>query len=135
MNDRASRIKKLIEDSGKSYLDLERITGVSKSSLQRYATGTTTKIPLDVIDKLEKAFAVPRGYIMGWEATPSEAGAIAANVLRDPDVFKFVKRFLEMDEVDRYALGLVMESMELKKAKKKTDAEAPVMKESVVEIE
>lgn len=66
-NERAMRIKELVEQSGKTYQELANITGVTKSSLQRYASGVTTKIPLDVIDKLEKTFDVPRGYIMGWE--------------------------------------------------------------------
>lgn len=67
MNERANRIKKLVMESEKTYGELEKMTGVSKSSLQRYASGTTSKIPLDVIEKLEKAFGVPRGYIMGWD--------------------------------------------------------------------
>ena len=130
MNERSMRIKMLVEESGRSYSELEKITGVSRSTLQRYANGVTTKIPLDAVEKLEKAFGVPRGYIMGWDVNPTEAGALAANVLRDPDAFRFVKEYMELDEVDRYALGLVLQSMKIKKAKKKTDAEA-----SVVEVE
>ena len=66
MSTRAERIKLLIEDSGKSYQELERITGIKKSSLQRYASGTTAKIPLDVIEKLSKTFNVSQAYLMGW---------------------------------------------------------------------
>ena len=76
MSTRADRIKSLIEESGKSYQDLERLTGVKKSSLQRYASGVTTKIPLDVIEKLSAAFNVSQEYIMGWEEkenSPSES--------------------------------------------------------------
>ena len=75
MSTRADRIKSLIEESGKSYQELERLTGVKKSSLQRYASGTTTKIPLDVIAKLSIAFNVSQEYLMGWEEkenSPSE---------------------------------------------------------------
>ena len=67
MSTRAARIKTLIEASGKSYQELEKLTGVKKSSLQRYASGATTKIPLDVIEKLSVAFNVSQEYIMGWE--------------------------------------------------------------------
>lgn len=67
MSTRSERIKSLIEQSGKSYLEMERITGIKKSSLQRYASGVTTKIPLDVIEKLSIAFNVPQEYLMGWE--------------------------------------------------------------------
>ena len=68
---RSERIKLLIEKSGKSYQELERVTGIKKSSLQRYATGVTAKIPLDVIEKLSKAFNVSQEYLMGWDDLPN----------------------------------------------------------------
>ena len=66
MSTRSERIKSLIEQSRLSYQELEKITGVKKSSLQRYASGTTAKIPLDVIEKLSKTFNVSQEYLMGW---------------------------------------------------------------------
>ena len=63
---RSERIKLLIERSGLSYQELEKTTGIKKSSLQRYATGATAKIPLSVIEKLSKAFNVSQEYLMGW---------------------------------------------------------------------
>lgn len=69
MSIRAARIKELIEQSGKTYQELEKITKIKKSSLQRYASGVTTKIPLDVIEKLSVAFNVSQEYLMGWENT------------------------------------------------------------------
>lgn len=67
MSIRSERIKQLIEESGKSYIELEKITGIKKSSLQRYASGTTTKIPLDAIEILSNVFNVPQEYLMGWD--------------------------------------------------------------------
>lgn len=75
MSTRSERIKSLIDQSGKSYQELEKLTGIKKSSLQRYASGVTTKIPLDVIEKLASAFNVSQEYLMGWEEnkkSPSE---------------------------------------------------------------
>ena len=78
MSIRSERIKALIEQSQRSYQELEKITGIKKSSLQRYASGVTTKIPLDVIEKLSVAFGVSQEYLMGWsesekkEISPSE---------------------------------------------------------------
>jgi transcriptional regulator with XRE-family HTH domain len=75
MSTRSERIKSLIEQSGRSYQELEKLTGIKKSSLQRYASGVTTKIPLDVIEKLSSAFNVSQEYLMGWEekkSSPSE---------------------------------------------------------------
>lgn len=71
MSTRSERIKALIERSGLSYQELEKLTGVKKSSLQRYASGVTTKIPLDVIEKLATAFHVSQEYLMGWEEKKS----------------------------------------------------------------
>ena len=70
MSTRSERIKLLIEKSGKSYQDLEKITGIKKSSLQRYASGATIKIPLTVIEKLSSAFNVSKEYLMGWDDFP-----------------------------------------------------------------
>jgi transcriptional regulator with XRE-family HTH domain len=75
MSVRSERIKALIENSDLSYLELEKLTGIKKSSLQRYASGVTTKIPLDVIEKLSVAFNVSQEYLMGWDEkndSPSE---------------------------------------------------------------
>lgn len=66
MSTRSERIKSLIEQSRLSYQELEKTTGIKKSSLQRYASGTTAKIPLDVIEKLSKTFNVSQEYLMGW---------------------------------------------------------------------
>jgi transcriptional regulator with XRE-family HTH domain len=75
MSIRSERIKALVEKSELSYQELEKMTGIKKSSLQRYASGATTKIPLDVIEKLSVAFNVSQEYLMGWDEkkdSPSE---------------------------------------------------------------
>ena len=75
MSIRSERIKALVDGSDLSYQELEKLTGIKKSSLQRYASGATTKIPLDVIEKLSVAFNVSQEYLMGWdekESSPSE---------------------------------------------------------------
>ena len=67
MDERAKRINEAIEMSGYSYPELSRMTGISKSSLQRYATGTTKKIPIDCIEKIAQATNTDSRYLMGWE--------------------------------------------------------------------
>lgn len=67
MDIRSVRIKESIEKSGYSYADLEKVTGISKSSLQRYATGETKKIPIDCIEKIATATGTSAKYLMGWE--------------------------------------------------------------------
>ena len=48
-------------------MELEKKTGIAKSSIQRYANGSTKKIPIDAIQAIAKAVDVPATYIMGWE--------------------------------------------------------------------
>ena len=145
MNERAKRIKKLVQESGKTYQELEKITGVAKSSLQRYASGATSKIPLEVVEKLEKAFKVPRGYIMGWQSEyepkqePEEMADVAAQVLLNPELLAMVERYLELPEGDQYVARITIMSLHAKNDKqKKTDASGvsqEVEKLSVLEIE
>lgn len=61
------RLKEAIESSGLSYAELEKKTGVSKSALHRYATGSTIKIPIDVIQAVASAVSVSAAWIMGWD--------------------------------------------------------------------
>ena len=67
MTDRAERISNAIKAKGLSYAELEKITGVSKSALQRYASGETKKIPVDVVESIAAATGVTAKYLMGWD--------------------------------------------------------------------
>lgn len=67
MDERAERIKEAIRKKGISYAELERLTGVSHSALQRYASGKTKKIPIDVIEKIANATGVTARYLMCWD--------------------------------------------------------------------
>lgn len=87
----SERINKAIKDSGYTYQELENITGVKKSSLQRYATGTTTKIPLEVIKKLSNTLGVTQEYLLGWESGEEKKNDLLANIiirLRSDGLFK-----------------------------------------------
>lgn len=88
MTTRSARITHLIEQSGKSYQELERLTGIKKSSLQRYASGVTKKIPLDVIEKLALTFNVSQEYLMGWDDKQDSP--------REPELTEGEKLMLEL---------------------------------------
>ena len=60
------RLKNSIENSNYSYVELERITGIPKSTIQRYANGKTKKIPVDAVQAIAKAVGISDAYIMGW---------------------------------------------------------------------
>lgn len=73
MSEISERILALIQKKDLSYSDLSKLTGITKSSLQRYATGSTPKIPMPAIEKLAKALGVTEAYLMGWDkASPKQ---------------------------------------------------------------
>ena len=67
MSEQAERLLKVITDSQLSYAQLEKMTGIAKSSIQRYATGTTKKIPVDAVKLIADATNASAAWIMGWE--------------------------------------------------------------------
>ena len=99
MSTRSERIKLLIEQSGQSYQELEKTTGVKKSSLQRYASGVTTKIPLDVIEKLSKAFNVSQEYLMGWSENTKNVSPDSETLTEGEKIF--LSLFRRIPEEDR----------------------------------
>lgn len=64
---RAEKIYYAMQKAELSYGALSEITKIPKSALQRYATGSTTKIPIDRIELIAKATGVTAAYLMGWE--------------------------------------------------------------------
>jgi transcriptional regulator with XRE-family HTH domain len=50
-----------------TFLEIERRTGIKKSSMQRYVSGETGKIPMSAIEKLATLFGVSGEYLMGWD--------------------------------------------------------------------
>lgn len=63
----ADRLMTAMKSSKITYVELARRTGISKSALQRYATGETEKIPLDRLEQMAQALDVSAEYLLGWE--------------------------------------------------------------------
>ena len=55
VQDTPERLLALIQRKGVSYAELERLSGVPKSAIQRYATGVTRKIPIDRVIAIAEA--------------------------------------------------------------------------------
>ena len=67
MDEIMERIKERRTQLGLSYQDLSDLTGMSKSTLQRYETGGIKNIPLDKLQVLATALQVTPEFIMGWD--------------------------------------------------------------------
>lgn len=61
------RIKQARIDQGLSYQSLADITGMSKSTLQRYETGHIKNLSVGNLEILANALKVSPAYLMGWE--------------------------------------------------------------------
>lgn len=105
MDERAVRLREAIERSGLSYPELEKLTGVPKSSLQRYATGATKKIPIDCIEKIAEVTGTDARYLMGW-AEKSEIELVSSPQIKQVPVIGRVAAglqcFADM-QIDEYA--------------------------------
>ena len=100
MDDRTKRINEAITQSGYSYPELSKITGISKSSLQRYATGETKKIPINCIEEIAKATHTSAKWLMGWEEK-SNNGSDLSLLMEKYDNIKPIKlkRFPMLGEI------------------------------------
>ena len=68
MSEQSQRLLKVILDSKLSYVELEKKTGIAKSSIQRYASGITKKIPIDAVKLIADATNSSAAWIMGWSS-------------------------------------------------------------------
>jgi transcriptional regulator with XRE-family HTH domain len=75
MSIQSDRIKSEMLRNSLTLLEIEQRTGIKKSSMQRYVSGETGKIPMSAIEKLADLFGVSGAYLMGWDEkkdSPSE---------------------------------------------------------------
>ena len=97
MDIKFKRISDAILNSGYSYAELSKLTGISKSSLQRYATGETKKISLDCVEAIAAATGRDARYLMGWEDEKSAPAEPVQNALT-PRQERIVNLFNELTE-------------------------------------
>lgn len=91
MSDISNRLHNCIVRAEYSYGELAKLTGIPKSAIQRYATGETTKIPLDRLQMLANVLHVSAQYLMGWEDQEEEKTATDDDGL-DPELSELLDR-------------------------------------------
>lgn len=75
----SERIKQRRKELGMSYQELASVTGISKSTLQRYETGSIKNIPLDKLDVLAEGLDTTALYILG-KSEPANAEMINSGI-------------------------------------------------------
>ena len=108
----SQRLKQAIKNSKIGYIELGKRTGIAKSSIQRYASGVTKKIPIDAIEKLAPILGVSPAYIMGW--TDINGNMHPAKLSNEPvihpiltkigvqDIEEMIKELIECLDRDSY---------------------------------
>ena len=108
MNEKFRRISDAILNSGYSYAELSKLTGISKSSLQRYATGQTKKISLDCVEAIASATGQDARYLMCWEDEKS-APTVEDGRSKEKEIEKMLRNLSdsELDKVSEFIAFLL----------------------------
>lgn len=68
----SQRIKNVLEEKNMSLQELSDLTGIAKSSLQRYSSGATDKIPTDRLVKIALKTHTSIFYLLGQDVPMEE---------------------------------------------------------------
>ena len=104
----SQRIKKRREELEYSYQQLADLTGLSKSTLQRYETGTIKNIPLDRLQTLCSALRITPGKLIGWEDDTDMESLIKSDL----------NLFNKYDITQEHLAVALMQQMEIREGKR-----------------
>ena len=114
----------------------DRVGYKTKSAINKIELGVRD-LPQKKIAAFAQALDMTPAQLMGWDEKPAEElqgmGALAAEVIMDPDAMEMASAYMQLSEADRYAVRLVIASMSEKQ--KKTGAEAPAVEFLPVDVE
>lgn len=88
MSIQSDRIYSEMKRNSLTLMEVQQRTGIKKSSLQRYISGETAKIPMSAIEKLAAVFGVSGEYLMGWDDKQDSP--------REPELTEGEKLMLEL---------------------------------------
>lgn len=111
---------------GLSYQELSDLTGINKSTLQRYETGFIKKVPINQVQIIAKALNVTPGYLMGWENNKEnqtyylnpEAAKMAQEIYDNP---QYKVLFNATKKLKPESIKEVMKFIDYQKAKEEGD--------------
>ena len=96
MNDIIARIIKRRTDLDISYQELANKTGLSKSTLQRYETGSIKNMPIDKLEVIASALDISPAYLMGWEEENKETKSSSdTNPINEHEEEKDIEKIID----------------------------------------
>lgn len=72
-------------------------------------------LPQSRIKQFAEVLDLPVGSLMGWEAEPEELGALAAQVIKNPELLKLVQNYLAASEAERTTVQTLLETFKANK--------------------
>lgn len=117
----AKRIQEAMYKAEKSQADLSRETGISGATISRYLSGQFEP-KQNAIHKMAIALNVAEMWLWGCDVpmerpAPEKVGALAADVLLNPDMLRLVQIYSELEEADKNMLLMLAENMHNKTKK------------------
>lgn len=117
----ADRLREAMNNIGKSQADLSRETGISKATLSRYLSGQFEPKQI-AVNKLAIALNVAEMWLWGCDVpmerpAPEDVGAIAADVVLNPELLQLVKMYTELEEADKGMVMMLVENLHQKTKK------------------
>lgn len=112
-----ANIKARRQELRMSQRDLAVRLGYSNHSTVARVEAGKVDLPQSRVAQFAKALGVTPGHLLGWD-TPKPAtvqGAIAAEVLKNPDTLQLVQNYLSLSEADQYTVRLMVASLANKK--------------------
>ena len=111
MSIQSDRIRSEMLRNSLTLAEIEQRTGIKKSSMQRYVSGETGKIPMAAIEKLAKLFGVSGAYLMGWDEkkeSPSEPQLTEGEKLM-LELFRQIPKDRQPEALDLLRVALKMQ--------------------------
>ena len=117
----SNRLRSAMHNTGKTQADLSRETGISKATLSRYLSGQFEPKQI-AVNKLAIALDVAEMWLWGCDVpmerpAPEELGALAADVLLNPDLMRLAQIYLDLEQTDKDMLLMLAENMHQKTKK------------------
>lgn len=110
-NEIAVKISRAMHVAQMSYGELSKMTGIPKSALQRYATGTTAKLPLPRLEAIASALNLDPAYLMGWEDDPKPANNKKDAPAMSESVMQLVKVIEQLSPENQKTLAVVAKGL------------------------
>lgn len=93
-----------------------RVGYQTKSAINKIEMGLR-EVPQKKIAAFASALGLSPGQLMGWDESPEELGALAADVLLNPDLLRLVQIYTDLEQTDKDMLLMLAENMHQKTKK------------------